>query len=49
MFDVNGTMQTIGLGKQVGNSGWVLSRISQQEVTIRRGSETKSIFIGQKF
>ncbi|MEE3719208.1 hypothetical protein V2H45_20900 [Tumidithrix elongata RA019] len=49
MFDINGSMQTIGLGKQVGNSGWLLSRISQQEVTLRRGQATKSIFVGQKF
>jgi hypothetical protein len=49
MFDVNGSMQTIGLGKQVGNSGWTLSRISQQEVSLRRGNESKNVFIGQKF
>ncbi|CAN1212127.1 hypothetical protein TUMEXPCC7403_18115 [Tumidithrix helvetica PCC 7403] len=49
MFDVNGSMQTVSLGKQVGNSGWTLSRISQQEVTLRRGQDTKNIFIGQKF
>jgi len=49
MFDVNGSVQSIGLGKPVGNTGWNLSRISQQEITLRRGKETKNVFVGQKF
>ena len=49
MFDVNGSVQSIGLGKAIGNTGWNLSRISQQEITLRRGKETKNVFVGQKF
>jgi hypothetical protein len=49
MFDMNGSVQSIGLGKAIGNTGWNLSRISQQEITLKRGKETKSVFVGQKF
>jgi hypothetical protein len=49
MFDMNGSVQSIGLGKAIGNTGWALHRVSQQEITIKRGKETKTVFVGQKF
>lgn len=49
MLDVNGSVQSIGLGKALGNTGWFLSRVSQQEIILKRGKETKTIFVGQKF
>ncbi len=49
MFDMNGAVQTVGLGKAIGNSGWSLSRVSQQEIILKRGKETKTVFVGQKF
>jgi hypothetical protein len=49
MLDINGSVQSIGLGKAISNTGWVLSRVSQQEIILKRGQETKTIFVGQKF
>ncbi len=49
MFDINGSVQSIGLGKAIGNAGWTLSRVSQQEIILKRGKETKTVFVGQKF
>ncbi|MCA6572199.1 MAG: hypothetical protein IM537_12010 [Pseudanabaena sp. M57BS1SP1A06MG] len=49
MFDMNGSVQSVGLGKVIGNTGWTLARVSQQEVVAKRGKETKTIFVGQKF
>ena len=49
MFDMNGAVQTVGLGKTIGNTGWSLSRVSQQEIILKRGKETKTVFVGQKF
>lgn len=49
MIDVNGSVQSIGLGKAISNTGWYLSRVSQQEIFLKRGKETKTIFVGQKF
>lgn len=49
MFDINGSVQSIGVGKGIGNAGWILSRVSQQEITLKRGKEIKTVFVGQKF
>ncbi len=49
MFDINGSVQSIGLGRAIGNAGWTLSRVSQQEIILKRGKETKTVFVGQKF
>ncbi len=49
MFDINGSVQSIGLGRAIGNAGWILSRVSQQEIILKRGKETKTVFVGQKF
>lgn len=49
MIDINGSVQSIGLGKTINNTGWVLSRVSQQEIILKRGKETKTIYVGQRF
>jgi hypothetical protein len=49
MFDINGSVQSVRVGSQIAGSGWVLNRITQQEAILKRGNETKSIFVGQKF
>lgn len=49
MFDMDGSVQSIGLGKAISNTGWVLSRVSQQEIVIKRGKESRTVFVGQKF
>jgi len=49
MLDMNGSVLSIGLGKAIGNTGWSLSRVSQQEITLKRGKETKTILVGQRF
>ncbi|AFY73156.1 hypothetical protein Syn7502_01046 [Synechococcus sp. PCC 7502] len=49
IFDVNGSTQSFKLGSVVADSGWTLARITQQEVTLKRGSEDTKITVGQKF
>jgi hypothetical protein len=49
MFDISGSIQSVRVGSQVAGSGWTLSRITQQEAILKRGNETKSVFVGQKF
>lgn len=49
MLDIDGSVQSVGLGKVIGNTGWSLARVSQQEITLKRGKETKNVFVGQKF
>ncbi|NJK33619.1 MAG: hypothetical protein HC919_00985 [Oscillatoriales cyanobacterium SM2_2_1] len=49
MFEVAGAVQSIALGKPIGSSGWLIAKIKQQEVTLKRGAETKVVLVGQKF
>ncbi len=49
MFDMNGSVQSIGLGKAISNTGWSVLRVNQQEITIKRGKETKTVLVGQRF
>lgn len=49
MFDINGSIQSIKLGSVVGDSGWRVSRIAQQEVILKKGNEDNTVTVGQKF
>jgi Tfp pilus assembly protein PilP len=49
MFEFAGTVQSVSLGKPVGNTGWILSKVQQRDVILKRNNETKSLVIGQKF
>ena len=49
MFEFEGTVQSVSLGKPVGNTGWILSKVQQRDVILKRNNETKSVVIGQKF
>ncbi len=49
IFDTNGTIQSVKIGGNLGDSGWIVSRISQQEVTLKKGKENAAVSVGQKF
>ncbi len=49
LLDVEGSVQSIRTGMPISNSGWILSRVGQQEIIIKRGSEVRSVFVGQRF
>ena len=49
MFEMNGSVQSVLVGDRVAGSGWVLNRITQQEAILKRGNETKTLYVGQKF
>jgi hypothetical protein len=49
MFEMNGSVQSVLVGDRVADSGWVLNRITQQEAILKRGNETKTLYVGQKF
>jgi hypothetical protein len=48
MFEFEGTVHSIALGKPVGNTGWILSKVQQRDVVLKRNNETKSLVVGQK-
>ncbi|HEY9661585.1 MAG TPA: hypothetical protein V6C65_24270 [Allocoleopsis sp.] len=49
LFEINGATQRIQLGERIGDSGWTLVSISNQEAVIRRNGEVRSIYVGQQF
>ncbi len=49
MIDINGSIQSIKIGSAVGDSGWLIGRIEQQAVILRKGNEDTTITVGQKF
>ncbi len=48
MFEFEGTVHSIPLGKPVGNTGWILTKVQQRDVVLKRNNETKSVVVGQK-
>ncbi|MBW4575858.1 MAG: hypothetical protein KME08_11295 [Aphanothece sp. CMT-3BRIN-NPC111] len=49
LFEINGVTQRIQVGENIGTSGWTLVSVINQEATIRRNTEVRSIDIGEKF
>ncbi|HEY9700406.1 MAG TPA: hypothetical protein V6D10_24335 [Trichocoleus sp.] len=49
LFEVNGIPQRIQVGAAIGDSGWTLVSISNQEAIVRRNGEVRSIYVGQQF
>jgi hypothetical protein len=49
LFDINGITQRISLGESIGNSGWSLLSVSNQQAVVAKGAETRSIYVGNKF
>jgi hypothetical protein len=49
IVETDGKSQTFRVGDLIGDTGWKVVAIAKNEVTVKRGSEVKSLFIGQKF
>ncbi|MDX1976817.1 MAG: hypothetical protein SFT94_04010 [Pseudanabaenaceae cyanobacterium bins.68] len=49
MVEINGAFQTIKMNSPIGDSGWVLTGLNQQEAILQRNGETRSVSVGQKF
>ncbi|MEB3290766.1 MAG: hypothetical protein VKI82_12680 [Leptolyngbya sp.] len=49
LFDINGISQRVYIGERIGNAGWSLVSVSNQEAVVRRNGEVRSIYIGQQF
>lgn len=49
MVEINGAFQTIKMNNPIGDSGWILTGLNQQEAILQRNGETRSVTVGQKF
>ncbi|WP_017721883.1 hypothetical protein [Kamptonema formosum] len=46
LFEIAGVAQRINIGESIGSSGWTLVSVKNQEATIRRNGEVRSIKVG---
>lgn len=49
LFEINGVPQRVAIGERIGNAGWSLVSVSNQEAVIRRNGDVRSVYIGQPF
>jgi hypothetical protein len=49
MFSVGGVTRYIFVGEAIGDSGWTLVSVANQEAVIRRNGEVRSVYAGQSF
>ncbi|TAN83991.1 MAG: hypothetical protein EYR95_18165 [Phormidium sp. SL48-SHIP] len=49
LFEVNGSPRWIDIGQSIGDSGWTLSEVTGDRVSVRRNGETRTIYVGQQF
>jgi len=48
LFDIDGVTHRFRVGDNIGESGWTLVDISQQEAIVGRNGQLRSIYVGQK-
>jgi hypothetical protein len=49
LFEINGVPRRVYIGEPIGDSGWNLAAVSNDEARIRRNGEVRSVYIGQQF
>lgn len=49
LFEIDGVPQRVYIGERIGNSGWSLVSVANEEAVIRRNGEVRSLYIGQQF
>lgn len=49
LFEIGGVPQRVYIGERIGNSGWSLVSVANEEAVVRRNGEVRTLYIGQKF
>jgi hypothetical protein len=49
LFQVSGIIQSVHVGEAIGDSGWTLVSVGEQEAVVRRNGEVRSVYAGQSF
>jgi len=49
LFEIDGVPQRVYIGERVGNSGWSLVSVANEEAVVRRNGEVRTLYIGQQF
>ncbi|RZM75065.1 hypothetical protein [Leptolyngbya iicbica] len=49
LFEIAGVPQRVYIGERIGNSGWLLVSVANEEAVVRRNGEVRTLYIGQEF
>lgn len=49
LFEIDGVTQRVYIGERIGNSGWSLVSVANEEAVVRRNGEVRTLYIGQRF
>lgn len=49
LFEIDGVAQRVYIGERIGNSGWSLVSVANEEAVVRRNGEVRTLYIGQRF
>lgn len=49
LFEIEGVPQRVYIGERIGNSGWSLVSVANEEAVVRRNGEVRTLYIGQQF
>ncbi|MGD1861316.1 MAG: hypothetical protein ACFB0E_15275 [Leptolyngbyaceae cyanobacterium] len=49
LFEIAGVPQRVYIGERIGNSGWSLVSVANEEAVVRRNGEVRTLYIGQEF
>lgn len=49
LFEIDGTPQRVYIGERIGDSGWSLVSVANEEAVVRRNGEVRTLYIGQRF
>jgi hypothetical protein len=49
LFEVNGVTRRINVGENIGQSGWNLESVGNDQVTVNRNGQVRSLSVGQQF
>ena len=49
LFEIDGVTQRVYIGERIGNSGWSLVSVANEEAIVRRNGEVRTLYIGQRF
>ena len=49
LFEIEDVPQRVYIGERIGNSGWSLVSVANEEAVVRRNGEVRTLYIGQQF
>jgi Tfp pilus assembly protein PilP len=49
LFEIQGVPQRVYIGERIGDSGWSLVSVANEEAVVRRNGEVRTLYIGQNF